>query len=361
MLKKHELHDRTGQPVVRTDRTGLPVAETDTRTAQGGRKTSDSQEIETRSFHEEAVKNDRKEQPVVETGTTQTRSSDDSKSFNVECKTAHDRTEQPVVVTGYTNNVPDGSQTRSSRRSTSFNVGDEAIHDRTGQPVVNRDESSHEQTMLNEVNMDFRIPGLPLSVVMQAESSRVRELVKKIENHPDRHALQLDLQQNKAYNPFSAKSKQMIHDVGNVELFELLCKACLSYWSAGIVYHTCGYLLKETVANRSFIVYTLDLLSIPEYVIKMGRPHAHRCGKAPENKEYHLAHNLKKRCIGRKFTGIHDRFLRDHVFRERMLENNRDEDVCREWDDLAEQEHLSNVRVRVLLLQEQAKLVDLSQ
>ena len=40
--------------------------------------------IYTRSFHEEAVKNDRTEQPVVETRGTQTRSSDDSKSLNVE-------------------------------------------------------------------------------------------------------------------------------------------------------------------------------------------------------------------------------------------------------------------------------------
>ena len=75
--------------------------------------------------------------------------------------------------------------------------------------------------MLNEVNMDFRIRGLPHSVVKQAESIRDRELVKKIENHPDRHALQQDLQQNKAYNPFSTTTKQMIQDVGNVELFEL--------------------------------------------------------------------------------------------------------------------------------------------
>ena len=51
------------------------------------------------------------------------------------------------------------------------------MSDRTGQPVVNRDESGHEQTMLNEVNMDFRILGLPHIVVKQAESSRVRELV----------------------------------------------------------------------------------------------------------------------------------------------------------------------------------------
>ena len=211
-------HDRSRSPDDVTDRTEQPVVGTDTRTAQDGGKTSRSQEIDTRSFHEEAAKNDRTGQPVVETGRTQTRSSDDSKSLNVEM--AHDRTGQPVVET-HTDNVPDGSQTRSFHESISFNVGDETIRDRTGQPVVNRDESSHEQTMLSEVNMDFRIPGLSPSVVKQAESSRVRELVKKIENHPDRHALQQDLQQTKAYNPFSAKSKQMIQDVGNVELFEL--------------------------------------------------------------------------------------------------------------------------------------------
>ena len=109
-----------------------------------------------------------------------------------------DRTGQPVVET-HTDNVAEGSQTRSCHESISFNVGDETIRDRTGQPVVNHDESSHEQTMLNEVNMNFRIPGLPHSVVKHAEGSRVRELVKKIENHPDRHALQQDLRQNKAY------------------------------------------------------------------------------------------------------------------------------------------------------------------
>ena len=215
-------HHRTAQPVVGTDRTGQPVVGTDPRVASSGRKTSRSQEIGTRSFHEEAVKNGRTGQPVVS------------------C---------------HTSNVPDGSQTRSSHASTSFDDGDETIHDRTGQPVVNRDESGHEQALLNKLIMDFRIPGLPHSVVKQAESSRIRELVKKIENHPDRHALQQDLQQNRAYNPFSAKSKKMIKDVGNGELFELFekdpktqCKEFLSYWSEGIVKCTCGHLLKETVA-----------------------------------------------------------------------------------------------------------------
>ena len=89
---------------------------------------------------------------------------------------AHDRTVQPVVET-HTDNVPDGSQTRSFHESMRLNLEDETLRDRTEQPVVNHDDSSHEQTMLNEVNMDFRIPGLPHSVVNQAESTRVRELV----------------------------------------------------------------------------------------------------------------------------------------------------------------------------------------
>ena len=73
-----------------------------------------------------------------------------------------------------------------------------------------------------KANMDFRIPGLPHSVVKHAQSASVRELIQKIENHPNGHAPQRDLQQTQSFNPFSLESKQVIHDVGNIELCELL-------------------------------------------------------------------------------------------------------------------------------------------
>ena len=189
----------------------------------------------------------------------------------------------------------------------------------TGQPVVGRDashEPGHEQSMLNEVDIDFRILGLPHSDVNQAWNSRVFEVVKKIDNHPHRHVLQRDLQQNKAYNPFSTTTKQMIQDVGNVEMFDMFetdpktqSTKCFSYWSEGIVYCTCGHFLKEIVANRGFIEYKH---SIPEYIFKKGRSHGHIYGKTPEKQENHLAHNLKKRCMKRDHKGIHDRFSWDH-------------------------------------------------
>ena len=84
-----------------------------------------------------------------------------------------------LVVETNTDNVQDGCQTRSCHESMRFNVGDETLRDRSEQPVVIHDDSSHEQTMLNEVNMDFRIPGLPHSVVTHAQSTSVRKLIQK--------------------------------------------------------------------------------------------------------------------------------------------------------------------------------------
>ena len=47
-----------------------------------------------------------------------------------------------------------------------------------------------------EENMDFKIQGIPHSNVKHLQIASVRELIQKIGNHPHRHALQRDLQQN---------------------------------------------------------------------------------------------------------------------------------------------------------------------
>ena len=169
---------QSNQPILNPsrERKGRPVVKYGTRTVQDGRKTSRSQEIDVSSFHEETVSSEKTRRLVFETNTE---------------------------------NLPDSCKTCSCHESERFHVGDETLRDRSGQPFVNHDDSSHEQTMLNEVNMDFRIPGLPHSLVKRALSTSVRELIQKIENHPDRHALQQDLRQNQAHNPFSPESKKI--------------------------------------------------------------------------------------------------------------------------------------------------------
>ena len=160
-----------------------------------------------------------------------------------------------------------------------------------------------------EVNIDFRIPGLPHSVLKHAETSRVRELVKKIENHPDRHALQRDLRQNKDYNPFSAEIKKNDSGSGQRRTVWIVWDGpqdavqsmpIILEWRHRLLYMRAS--LERNSGQSS--VCTLDLLSIP---------HGHRYGKTPEKKEYQV-HNLKKRCKKREFKGIHDRFSQSHVF-----------------------------------------------
>ena len=91
----------------------------------------------------------------------------------------------------------------------------DADHVRTGRPVYEQPLGLF--TQCEDIDIDFRVSGLPHAVVKQSEKFRVRELVKKIESHPHRRALQADLRQNNTYNPFCEESKVMIRDMGNVE------------------------------------------------------------------------------------------------------------------------------------------------
>ena len=203
-----------------------------------------------------------------------------------------------------------------------------------------------------EHEIDFRVPGLSHTVVTEAEHLRVQELVKKIENPPHREALHADLQQNNVYNPFSKKSTEMIRELGNVELFELYeaipevqCSHCLLHWNQGIVHCTCGQCLIDSESRRKFNKLRLDALSIPNYVIKKGPHHGALHGKTKEQTENHMAWNAWNRCCkkvdsqGEHFTGIHDRFLKDPVYRESHIAIGWTEQKCKEWDELAQDDH----------------------
>ena len=66
----------------------------------------------------------------------------------------------------------------------------------------------------------------------------------------------------------------------------------------------------------------------------------------PGNKEYFTANQLKKKCKKNNFQGIHDRFIRDETFVNRMIENGRDENACRQMDALADEDHTHLLTLR---------------
>ena len=284
-------------------------------------KTSRSHEIDEKGLHEELGSSDRSGKP-------------DKLSENIRVKHAHDGTGQLVEQSSSSaHTVKEQFAPEENRDIASFNTDNE----------FNR--------AINEENIDFNIPGVPNSTVKRSHGVNVQNLIQKIENHPHRRTLQSDLQQHRQFNPFSKESRDVIKAAGNTELCELLdvepkaqCKVCLSYWDAGIVYCTCGHFLRDgTEENKRYLKYTLDLFSIPHFYIKKGRSHGHRYGKKEGDHEYFIANSLKKKCKKRDFLGIHDRFIRDEKFRKNMIDMGRSEKICREMDQLANEEHTHHI------------------
>ena len=106
-----------------------------------------------------------------------------------------------------------------------------------------------------------------------------------------------------------------------------------------MIHCTCGHLLVESESSENFSQWRLDALSVPHYVIKKGRPLGARHGKNDAQKAHFVAHNARKRCIKKNFDGIHNRFLRDQVYRDSQLEIGWTEQKCIEMDELAQEDH----------------------
>ena len=204
-------------------------------------ETSRSHEINEKGFHEKLCASDRSWQPEITLSVIEAR----NLAENTRVEQTHDGSGQP-----------------DERNSSSAHTVKEqhALEEHRDIALFNTDNEFNRA--IDEEDIDFNIPGVPHSAVKQLHGASVRDLIQKIENHPNRHALQRDLQQSQSFNPFSQESN---HEVGNIELCELLdmepkaqCKVCLSYWDAGIVYCTCGHSLRKgTEENKKFVQYTM--------------------------------------------------------------------------------------------------------
>ena len=162
------------------DRTGKPV-ETERVFVEKG-KTSHSQEIVGKSLQEELGSSDRTGKPVK---------CEDNRVMNV-----HDRTGKPVESSTNTHTVQEfGSPEHRGTALSNANKFNLAI---------------------DEENIDFNISGVPNAMVKRSHGINVHNLIQQIENHPQRQALQSDIQQHRAFNPFSKESKDAIKAAGKL-------------------------------------------------------------------------------------------------------------------------------------------------
>ena len=317
LLEKFNVFNSPNQPNPNPicDRSGNP-GDTEHVFVDKG-KTSRSHEIDEKRLHKELGYSNRSGEP-------------ERLSEDIRVKHAHDGTRQPVE--------PISSSTHIEKEQFA--------------PEENRDIASFHAVnefnrAIDEQNIDSNVPGVPNSTVKRSHGVNVQNLIQKIENHPQRQTLQSEFQQHRQFNHFSKESQDVMKADGNTELCELLdvepkaqCKACLSCWDVGIFYCTCGHFLRDdTTEKKKYIKSVLDLFPIPNFYIRKCRPHGHRYGKKEGDQEYYTANQLKMKCKKRQFLSIHDRFIRDAWFRKTMIELGRTEEVIREMDKLANEDH----------------------
>ena len=165
------------KPKTICDRSWKPDNTEDVFVVKG--ETSRSHEIDEKGLHKELGSSDRSGKP-------------EKLSEDIRVKHVHHGTGEPVKSRASTHIVKEQFVPEEHRDIASFNADNE----------FNR--------AIDEENIDFNIPGVPNSTVKRSHGVNVQNLILKIENHPQRQALQSDLQQHRPFNPFSKESQDVI-------------------------------------------------------------------------------------------------------------------------------------------------------
>ena len=250
-----------------------------------------------------------------------------------------DRTEKPVTEEEqYVQNHDDSG--KPEREEIQHTV-QENYH------LKSRDNVDKFDLATDDANVDFSVSGIPEEAVKRSENFNILQLIRRITRHPQKQAVQNDLDKEQSFNAFSDESKQAIKEAGNIEISEIVnaepkwqCKSCLNHCNPGVIYCVCGRLMTtDSAENRKYISSTLDSFSIPSFYIRKDRPRGHRYGKAPGCKDYHTAHQLAKKCCKKGYESIHDRYIRDRAFRRAMIDHSRTEQMIIEMDKLAKEDH----------------------
>ena len=153
----------------------------------------------------------------------------DSSKLTQSPKTNRDCTGRPVaqeVVVGVLQEEPSSSDRPG--RPVSREEQHVQTHDSSGRPeseeaqhIVQenhnrecRDTVDQFDLATNDANIDFSVSGIPEETVKRSETMNILELIRKITRHPQKQAVQNDLDKKQSFNAFSAESKKAIKESG---------------------------------------------------------------------------------------------------------------------------------------------------
>ena len=209
-----------------------------------------------------------------------------------------------------------------------------------GKPVADEEKK--------EFKIDLRVQGIPQKkAVYQDEdrTRRIKRLAHMLQNQSKEKALIRDLQKTDTFNPVSEESEKIIHNLGNVEYFQLCevsaktqCSSCAKCWAGGVVCCTCGNCLTTPQKRRGCLTKEkFDLLSIPYFVDKERVTSGSRHG-TDEQSEYYQAKVSLRTNEQQTFRVYFLKDFRNEDSRDRKLQLGGRKKTCTRLDQLARED-----------------------
>ena len=137
------------------------------------------------------------------------------------------------------------------------------------------------------------------------------------EKHQHKEPFFKDMNQKQQINKFSEESQQLLVDMNSTEIFELCensakhqCPDCNAFSEIGIIYCSCGKILKYSRSPTTLQKTRCDFTSIPGFVIKenSSRGPKHGASERQVMQDAHLAETQQSlRPVLQNINNVNDR------------------------------------------------------
>ena len=229
-------------------------------------------------------------------------------------------------------------------------------HDNSGKPereeiqhtvqenyhLKSRDNVDKFDLATDDANVDFSVSGIPEEAVKRSENFNILQLIRRITRHPQKQAVQNDLDKEQSFNAFSDESKQTIKEASNIEISEIVnaepkwqCKYCLNHCNPRVIYCVCGRLMTtDSAENRKYISSTSTHSPYRASTSEKTDHVVTGMEKLQDAKNTTRQINLQRNAVkGNTIASA------NKAFRKAMIDHGRTEQMIIEMDKLAKEDH----------------------
>ena len=229
------------------------------------------------------------------------------------------------------------------------NLKEEAQHTvQENYHLKSRDTVDKFDLATDDTNVDFSVSGILEEALKRSENFNILQLIRRITRHPQKQAVQNDLDKEQSFNAFSDESKKAIKEAGNIEISEIInaepkwqCKSCLNHCNPGVIYCVCGRLMRQQIQPRiestshppsTHSPYRVSTSEKTDHVVT-------GMEKLQDAKNTVRHINLQRNAVKRDTKASTTGTFRDKAFRSAMIDHSRTEQMILEMDKLAKEDH----------------------